>query len=194
MTDIIAIFHFGLFFALLLPNLPQKWAFQKNEKVLFFPIGLSGFFSQTGEQQKGGNHLLYHSTTSICPRTFRYLFTALHVRWLLHIFNRNAFICNTATRWDLPPYRVNIWLIDDVMLIFVFLLVNLILAFVTAIWNERNQWSRTRINYHPCITSERLTKCASHPNQLTKCAKHLELSSFYTSVPKSWLYAILFLR
>ena len=28
------------------------------------------------------------------------------------------------------------------------------LGFVTAIWHERNRWTRTRIDYHPCITSE----------------------------------------
>ena len=28
------------------------------------------------------------------------------------------------------------------------------LGFVTAIWHERNQWTRTCINYHPCITSK----------------------------------------
>ena len=39
------------------------------------------------------------------------------------------------TRRDLPPYRITIWLIDDVMLIFVCLLVDLISGFVTSIWH-----------------------------------------------------------
>ena len=39
------------------------------------------------------------------------------------------------TRRDLPPYRITIWLIDDVMLIFVCLLVDLISGFITAIWH-----------------------------------------------------------
>ena len=42
------------------------------------------------------------------------------------IFNRNACNYQTATRWDLPLYRITIWLIDDMMLIFVCLLVDLI--------------------------------------------------------------------
>ena len=37
----------------------------------------------------------------------------------------------------LPPSRITIWLIDDVILIFVCLHVELILGFVTAIWHEK---------------------------------------------------------
>ena len=61
----------------------------------------------------------------------------IHVRWLSHIFNRSACTYQTATRWDLPPYRIFIWLIDDVILILVCLYVELILGFVTAIWHEK---------------------------------------------------------
>ena len=43
--------------------------------------------------------------------------------------NRTAFIYQTATRWDLPPYRINIWLIDGVKLVFVCLLDDLMLGF-----------------------------------------------------------------
>ena len=100
-----------------------------------------GFLSQTlaltGQQRKGGDHLLFYSTTSTRSGTFRHLFATLHARWLSHIFNRNACIYQTATRWDLPPYRITIWLIDDVILIFVCLYVELILGFVTAIWHEK---------------------------------------------------------
>ena len=94
-----------------------------------------GHWQLTGQQRKGGDHLipLYHFPRS---RTFRHLFVTLHVRWLSHIFNRSACIYQAATRWDLPPYRITIWLIDDVILIFVCLL-ELILGFVTAIWHEK---------------------------------------------------------
>ena len=105
-------------------------------------VFFQGHWQFTGQQEKGGDHLLFHSTTStrsfrhsFLPRTFRHLFVTLHVRWLSHIFN--GYIYQTATRWDLPPYRITIWLIDDVMLIFVCLLVDLILGFVTAIWHEK---------------------------------------------------------
>ena len=65
------------------------------------------------------------------------MFAILHVRWLSHIFNRTASIYQTATRWDLPPYRTNIWLIDDVMLIFVCLLDVFILGFCYSNWHEK---------------------------------------------------------
>ena len=85
---------------------------------LFFYFLLSGFSFTDTDDSKGGDHLLFHSTTSTRSRTFRHLFATLHVRWLSHIFNRNACIYQTATRWDLPPYRITIWLIDDVTLSF----------------------------------------------------------------------------
>ena len=72
----------------------------------------------TGLQIKGGDHLLFHSTTSTRSRRFRHLFATLHVRWLSHIFNRTACIYQAANRWDLPPYRITISLTDDVTLSF----------------------------------------------------------------------------
>ena len=96
-----------------------------------------GLWQLTGQQGKGGDHSLFHSTTSIRSRTFSHLFATLHERWLSHVFNRDACIYQTATRWDLPPYWITIWLIDDVMVIFVCLLVDLILGFATAIRHEK---------------------------------------------------------
>ena len=73
----------------------------------------------TGQQGKGGDHLLFHSTTSTRSRTLRHLFATLHVKWLSRIFNRNACVYQAATRWDLPLYlpdcysmKIAIWLID----------------------------------------------------------------------------------
>ena len=34
------------------------------------------------------------------------------MRWVSRIFNRNGCVYQTATQWDLPPYRITIWLID----------------------------------------------------------------------------------
>ena len=124
-------------------------------RICFFFISV--FFHRhwqlTGQQWKKGDHILFHSTTSTCSLTFRHLFATLHVRWLSHIFNSKACIYQIATRWDLPPYWITIALIDDVILIFVYLLVELILGFVQ-LFDMKNRWTRTRINYHPCITSE----------------------------------------
>ena len=88
--------------------------------VYFFYQGF--FFTDTDDPQdsreREGNHLLFHSTTSTRSQIFGHLFATLHVRWLSHIFNHIACIYQTATRWDLPPYRITIWLIDDVTLSF----------------------------------------------------------------------------
>ena len=105
---------------------------------LFFSIRVffHGHWRLTGQQGKGGDHLLFHSTTSTRSRTFRHLFATLHVRWLSHIFNRIACIYQAATRWDLPPYRITIWLIDDVALGFCLFTLSFDSSFfVTAIWD-----------------------------------------------------------
>ena len=86
---------------------------------------------------EGRGAILFQSATSTRSRTLRHLFTTLNVRWLSHIFNRNACIYQIATRWGLPSYWITIWLIDDVILIFVYLHVELILGFVTSIWHEK---------------------------------------------------------
>ena len=83
--------------------------------LIFF---LSGFsFKDTDDSQnsrgrEGGDHRLFHSATSTGSRTLRHLFATLHARWLSRIFNRNACVYQTTTRWDLPSYRITVWLID----------------------------------------------------------------------------------
>ena len=99
--------------------------------------------------------LTTHRTAGERRGPFTHLFATLHVRWLSHIFHHTACIYETATRWDLPPHRITIWLIDDVMLIFVCLFTwwfdSRFLSQQFDMWNRKN---RTRIDYHPCITSE----------------------------------------
>ena len=116
----------------------RKWvntmtAYLKRRAFFSIRVFFHGHWQLTGEQGKRGDHLLFHSTTSTRSRTFRHLFATLHVRWLSHIFNRNACIYQAATRWHLPAYRITIRLIDDVILIFLCLHVELILGFVTTI-------------------------------------------------------------
>ena len=107
--------------------------------INFSSIRLSfhGHWQLTEQQGKEGDHFLLHSTTSTRSQTFRHLFATLHVRWLSHVFNRNACIYQTATQWDLQAYRITIWLIDDVMLIVVCLTVNLNLGFVIVTLHEK---------------------------------------------------------
>ena len=96
----------------------NNWCTVFSEKMQLECFFLSGFsFTDTDDSQdrKGreGTIFLFHSTISTRSRTFIRFFATLHVRCLSHIFNRNACIYQTATRWDLPPYRITIWLIDD---------------------------------------------------------------------------------
>ena len=61
----------------------------------------------------------------------------------------------------LPPYRITIWLIDDVKFVLVCLLDDLILGFCYSNLDTGNRWTRTRIDYHLCITSEPTTWLAN---------------------------------
>ena len=86
---------------------------------LFFVFFLSGFsFTDTDNSQDSRGRegtILFHSTTSTRSQTFRHLFATLHVRWLSHIFNRNACIyqitlylfpfCNLSS-WFLTSYCI----------------------------------------------------------------------------------------
>ena len=132
------------------------------EIYMFFSIRVffHGHWRLTGQQGKGGDHFLFPSTTSTRSRTFRHLFVILHVKCLSHIFNRNACIYQAATPWDLSPYRITIWLIDDVMLIFVLLLAYFILGFVSAIWHEKPVESNSQSTIILVLQANRLTKCA----------------------------------
>ena len=68
--------------------------------LFFFSIRVffHGHWRLTGQQGKGGDHILFHSTISTRSQTFRHLFATLHVRWLSHIFNRN-----TRKGWSFSP-------------------------------------------------------------------------------------------
>ena len=86
--------------------------YKKSNSFFFFSIRVffDGHLRLTGQQGKGGDHFLLHPTTSTRSRTFRHLFITLHVRWLSHIFNRNAYFVFTRLLLDeiLPLYRITI--------------------------------------------------------------------------------------
>ena len=114
---------FGKIFEKLIFN--KIYSFLDSEKPLntnqsgFRPLDLfflSGFsFTETDDSQDSRGRE-GTSPTPTRSRTIRHLFATLHVRWLSHIFNCTACIYQTATRWDLPSYRITIWLIDQVTL------------------------------------------------------------------------------
>ena len=138
---------------------------------LFFSIRVffHGHWRLTGQQGKGEDYFLFHSTNSTRSRTFRHLFTTLHVRWLSLIFNCNACIYQTATRWDVPPYGITIWLID------------VTLSFCLSTWwfdssficysNLRRETGEFELasTITLVLQANRLTKCATHPTLLQVC-------------------------
>ena len=126
------------------------WAIKSLVQLTLF----YGHWWLTGHQGKVGDHPMFQSTTSTRSQIFRHLFATLHVRRLSHIFNRIVCIYQAATWWESPSYRITIWLIDDVKLIFVCLLFVLILGFLLQLFDTGDQWTQTHIGYHPCITSE----------------------------------------
>ena len=132
----------------------------------FFSIRV--FLSQTltiYRTAEGGNHLSFHPTTSTRSRKLRHLFAILHVRWLPRIFNRNACVYQTATRWDLPPYRITIWLIDwwCSVCLFTWWIDS---RFFLQRFDMGNRWFWTRIKRATttyALQANRPTKCANRP-------------------------------
>ena len=111
----------------------------------FFPIRV--FFHWhwrlTGQQGKGGDHFLFHSTTSTRSRTLKELFCNFAREMTITYFNRTACIYQAATRWDLPPYRITIWLIDDVTFDFCLFICWFDLRFMLQLLDTGNRWIRT---------------------------------------------------
>ena len=108
----------------------------RYERFFFYQSFLSRTLAthRTAGESRGPS---FHSTLPIPPAHEHSDICLQLCTWDdYHIFNLNGCIYQAATRWDLPPYRISIWLIDDVILIFVYLLVDLILGFVKAISYE----------------------------------------------------------
>ena len=69
----------------------------------------------------------------------------------------------TATQWDLPPYWIIIWVIDDEML--VCLLDELIIGFCYSDLTLETGGFELASTITLVLQANQLTKCASHPNQ-----------------------------
>ena len=131
-------------------------------KVFFFYQGFLSRILTTHRTAGKGRAPSFIPLYNFHPLTNIQTFATLLVRWLSHIFNRTTCIYHTATRWDLPPYRITIWMIDDVTLVFVCLRDDLFLAFLIQQFEMGNRWIRTRIETL-VLQANLLTKCASHP-------------------------------
>ena len=130
-------------------------------KHWFSPIFfMSGFSSDTNDSQgnRGRKEIIFCSTLPL-SQTLRHLFATLHVSWLSPIFNRNT--CDSVTRWDLPPYRFVIWVIDwwcNVCLLT--WLINT--RFLLQRLDIGKRWIWARIKYTLELQANRLTRCANH--------------------------------
>ena len=130
------------------------------EFLFFIRVFFHGHWELTGEQGKGGDHLLFHFTTSTCSRTSRHLLATSHVRWLSHIFNRNACIHRTASLWDLPPYH---YLIDwwcDIYFCFLVRWIDFSFCYSHLTWETSGH--KLVSNTILVLQANRLIKCASH--------------------------------
>ena len=127
--------------------------FSIKDFFFFFFFSIWVFFTDTDDSQdsREREETIFYSSLPLPPRTLRNLFATLHLRWLSRIFNRNACVFQTATRWDLPPYRITIWVVDwgcNVCLFTWWIDIRFLLQWL----DIGNPWIWTRIVYHPCIT------------------------------------------
>ena len=129
---------------------------------------LSGFsLTDTVDSQdsKGREGTVFYSPLPLPPAHEHpdIYFAHLHVRWLSHTSYRTGCIYQAATRWNLPPYRITICLIDDVMLVFISLLVDLIQGFCYGYLTLETGGLELASTIILVLRANRLTKCSSHP-------------------------------
>ena len=130
--------------------------YEGHSQSFFF---LSGFcFTETDESQDSGGKkgTIFYSTLPLPPaHKHSDIYLQLCMWDDYHIF-LTATLVFTRLLFDeiLPSYRITIWLIDDVKFDLVYFLDDLTLGFYYSNLDIGNQWTRTRIDYRPCITNE----------------------------------------
>ena len=147
---------------------------------VFFLSGFSFTDTDDSKDSRGREETIFYSTLPLPPSAHKHLyiyFATLHVRWLSYISNRSACIYQAAPRWDLLPYRVTIWMIDDVMLIFVCLLVGLVQGFCYSYLTLETSGLELATTIIVVLQANWLSKCASHPlSKLFFINKNLSIS------------------
>ena len=130
---------------------------------------LSGFFfTETGDSQDSRERegTIFYSTLPL-PLAHEHsdIYLQLCMKDDYHIFLIASLV---FTRWDLPPYQITIWLIDDVTLSFcLFTWWFDYSFFVTAIWDGKLAGFELVSTINLVLQAKRLTKCASHPKCLS---------------------------
>ena len=143
----------------------------------------------TWQQGKGGDH--FYPTLPLSPaheHSDIYLQLCIWDDYHIFLIARLVFTRLLLDEIYHLDYRVTIWLIDDVTLVFVCLRNDSILAFFLQQLETGNRWTRTRIDYHLCITTEPTNQacisCAS--DNITKRTN--KNTSRRLSVPLRHLY------
>ena len=126
---------------------------------------LSGFsLTEIGNSQdsRGREGTIFHPTPPLPPAHKHSDIYLQPCTWDdYHIFLISMLcIYQTATRWDLPPYRITIWLIDELMLIFVRLLVDLA-RFCYGYFTWETDGLELSSTIILVVPANRLTKCVS---------------------------------
>ena len=151
---------FGIITKALLFGIKPSYISHQRRAIFFIKAFFHGRWRLTGQQKKEEDHHLSHTTTYTRSRTFRHLFTTL-----------TPCVYQTATRWDLPLYKITIWLIDDVILIYLCLLDDLILGFCYSYLAQDTGELEFVSTIALLSQVNRLTKCASQPRGLLRQLK-----------------------
>ena len=132
--------------------------------LLLFFLSECSFTDTDDSQDSGGwEGTIFYSTLPLPPaHEYSDIYLQLWMWDDYHIFLIASRIFTRLLLHEiLPPYWIAIWLIDDAKFVLVCLLDDLILGFCYSNLDTGNWWTRTHIDYHPCITSE-------PTNQLTR--------------------------
>ena len=127
----------------------------------FFSIRL--FFTDTADSQdsRGKEGTIFYSILPLPTTDEHWDITTLHVRWLSRIFKRKACVYQTASQWNLPPYRITIWVID--WWCKVCLLDELTLGFCYSDLSLETSGFELASTITLVLQANQLTKCANHP-------------------------------
>ena len=122
----------------------------------FFQSGFSFTDTDDSQDSKGREGTIFYSTLPLpSAHEHRDIYLQLCIWDDYHIILIATLIFTRLLLDEiLRPYRITIWLIDDVKFVLACLLDDLILGFCYSNLDMGNSWTRTRIDHHPCITSE----------------------------------------
>ena len=148
-------FHFSLFY--LIFSFFKPGAVVSLFWISLFFISVRVFFTDTDDSQdsKGREGTIFYSTLPLPPaHEHSDIYLQLCMWDDYHVF-LIATLVFTRLLLDEIYHLIELpfeWLIDDAM--FVCLLDELILGFCCSNFDMGSRWIWTRIDYHPCITSE----------------------------------------